>query len=232
MRAPRNSRRHGTVAGSPTERIPAAERAGVHIRELLFAGAVRPGDRIDQNEIAATLGISRQPVREAVLELAGDGILVIRPHHGVFVGRFDAETVRGHYELNGYLEAYAAAKVARLGDGVVIGRLRELHEVVLGSGDPVTLQRAASEFYRTIIVATGNPRLRSTMRVLERFVPGPAFVRYPALLEGARRANSELLAAIETGDPSAAAAICVEQWRAGGEIVVQDLVARGIIATD
>jgi len=73
---------------------PAAERASVHLRWLLFEGRIRPGDRIDQDEIAASLGISRQPVREAVLGLASEGLLLIRPRKGVFVGRFDAKLVR------------------------------------------------------------------------------------------------------------------------------------------
>ena len=150
----------GTRAATPRadspERVPAAERAAQHVRQLLFSGALRAGDRVDQNEIASELGISRQPVREAVLELASDGLLLVRPHHGVFVGRFDAETVRGHYELNGYLEAYAAAKVSVAADPATIERLGDLHQQFLATRDPVAAQAAVTEFYRTINVAAGN----------------------------------------------------------------------------
>jgi DNA-binding GntR family transcriptional regulator len=196
---------------------------------MLFDGQVRSGDRIDQNDIAGTLGISRQPVRDAVIDLAGEGILVIRPRHGVFVGRFDAETVRGHYELNGYLEAYAAARVARTRDADLLERLRRLHAIVESSADPDVVAPVSAAFYAEITAAARNPRLGATLRVLQRFVPGNVFARYPGTLEIARRYGSALVRAIEIQDPDAAAATCTRQWAAGAEIIVADLIGRGII---
>jgi DNA-binding GntR family transcriptional regulator len=221
-------------APSPPEPngLSAADRASNLLRQMLFDGLVRPGDRIDQDEIAGTLGISRQPVRDAVIDLAGEGILVIRPRHGVFVGRFDAETVRGHYELNGYLEAYAAARVARTRDAELLERLRRLHTVVETSSDPDMVAPASAQFYEAITTAARNPRLDITLRVLQRFVPGNVFARYPATLETARRYGAALLRAIERQEPEAAAAACTRQWAAGAELIVADLVARGIIQGD
>jgi DNA-binding GntR family transcriptional regulator len=212
--------------------LSAAERASSLLRQRLFDGLVRPGDRIDQNEVAGTLGISRQPVRDAVLDLAAEGIVVIRPRHGVFVGRFDAETVRGHYELNGYLEAYAAARAARTRDPKLLARLRHLHAIVEASSDPEVVAPASAEFYEAVTAAACNPRLGSTLRVLQRFVPGNIFARYPATLEPARRYGRALVRAIERQDQEAAVAACTQQWAAGAELIIADLVTRGIIAND
>jgi DNA-binding GntR family transcriptional regulator len=208
---------------------PAAERASVHLRWLLFEGRIRPGDRIDQDEIAASLGISRQPVREAVLGLASEGLLLIRPRKGVFVGRFDAKLVRGHYELNGYLEAYAAAKVAGDPRPETIVRLRALVAAMHDARDLVALETASTEFYRAINLASGNPRIGDALRLLQRFVPGPVYERYPSLIGIGRRGAAAVLAAIQARDPDAAGHACMEQWRAGGEVIVEDLVARGIV---
>jgi len=220
------------VAPTRGRRIPAAERAGSHLRELLFDGKIRPGDQIDQGELALTLGISRQPVREAVLELANDGLLVIRPRKGVFVGRFDAKTVRGHYELNGYLEAYAARKVAQRPDPETIERLRALLDTMQQTDEPVDIETASTAFYRAVNVASDNPRIGDTLRVLRRFVPAPVYERYPSLVAIARTGAASLLAAVEHSDPDAAAEACTTQWNAAGEVVVADLVARGIIDED
>jgi DNA-binding GntR family transcriptional regulator len=217
------------VSRSSSGRGAAAERAGAYLRELLFDGKIRPGDKIDQDEIAAALGVSRQPVRDAVQELSYDGLLVVRPRKGVFVGRFDAKTVRGHYELNGYLEAYAARKVARQTDASTLEHLREFLRRMQESDDPVAIEAASTELYRTLNVASDNPRIGDTLRVLRRFLPGPVYARYPSLVNIALEGAAALLDAIERGDADAAAKACTTQWNAAGEIVVADLVAREVI---
>jgi DNA-binding GntR family transcriptional regulator len=218
------------VGRSASGRGAAAERAGAYLRALLFDGKIRPGDQIDQDEIGAALGLSRQPVRDAVQELAYDGLLVVRPRKGVFVGRFDAKTVRGHYELNGYLEAYAARKVAQARDAATIEQLQALLCAMQQASDPLDIETASTEFYRTLNVASGNPRIGDTLRVLRRFVPGPVYDRYPSLLQIALDGAAALLDAVERGDPDAAAEACTTQWNAAGEVVVADLVTREVIA--
>jgi DNA-binding GntR family transcriptional regulator len=209
--------------------LSAAQRASVHLREQIFGGSLRAGDRVDQKEVAAALHISRQPVREAVLELAADGLLVVRPQHGVFVGPFDAETVRGHFELYGFLRGYAAAKVARRREPAVLEQLHELQSVIDRSSDPEAIDVAARHFYRTINIAAGNLRLRATLRSMSRFVPGNFYERYPEAITLSRRGGPRILRAIERGDADAASSACIDLWRSGGELVVVDLTARGVL---
>ena len=213
----------------PSTGTSAAVRASVHLREEILQGRLRTGDRVDQNEVAEKLHISRQPVREAVLELAADGLLVVRPQHGVFVGPFDAETVLGHFELYGHLRGYAAAKVARRADPVVVERLRELQRLIRSSTDPNAIDTAAGTFYRTINIAAGNLRLRTTLRSMSRFVPGNFYVRYPEAIQLSHTGGGRIVRAIERGNADAASRACIDLWRAGGELVVADLAARGVL---
>ena len=67
-----------------------------HVINLVMTGKLRTGDRIDRNEIANDLGISRVPIQEAVVQLEHDGIVSTRYHRGAFVERFDETTVREH----------------------------------------------------------------------------------------------------------------------------------------
>ena len=70
-----------------------------HIINLVLTGKLRSGDRVDRNEVAHELGLSRVPIQEAVVQLEHDGILSTRYHRGAFVERFDESVVLEHHEL-------------------------------------------------------------------------------------------------------------------------------------
>ena len=65
-----------------------------HVVNLLLTGKLRSGDRVDRNEIAQELGLSRVPIQEAVVQLEHDGVLSTQYHRGAYVERFDESVVR------------------------------------------------------------------------------------------------------------------------------------------
>src|SRR5215218_4079365 len=83
-----------------------------HLINLVLTGKLRSGDRVDRNEIAQELGLSRVPIQEAVVQLEHDGILSTRYHRGAYVERFDESVVREHHELYGLLCGIASARAA------------------------------------------------------------------------------------------------------------------------
>jgi len=98
-----------------------------HVVNLLLTGKLRSGDRVDRNEIAQELGLSRVPIQEAVVQLEHDGILSTPYHRGAYVERFDESVVREHHELYGMLSGLASARAAvdglpRILDGLVTAR--------------------------------------------------------------------------------------------------------------
>ena len=95
-----------------------------HVVNLVLTGKLRSGDRLDRNEIAEQLGLSRVPIQEAVVQLEHDGVLSTRYHRGAYVERFDEGVVREHHELYGVLNGIASARAAtsrspKLLDGLV-----------------------------------------------------------------------------------------------------------------
>ena len=70
-----------------------------HIVNLVLTGKLRTGDRVDRNEIANDLGLSRVPMQEAIVQLEHDGLLSTSYHRGAFVERFDEDTIREHHEF-------------------------------------------------------------------------------------------------------------------------------------
>ena len=79
------------------------------IEQALVSGALKPEDRVVEAEIAREAGISRGPVREAIQQLVGEGVLVSIPHRGTFVAGWTERDVVETYSMRALLESYAAA---------------------------------------------------------------------------------------------------------------------------
>jgi len=85
------------------------------ILQEIASGAFAPGDRIIQEQIAQALGVSRQPVQQALVLLRNQGVLQDAPGRGLLVARLDPDHVRHMYDLRGVIEGLAARRAAELG---------------------------------------------------------------------------------------------------------------------
>src|ERR671936_242795 len=105
---------------------PSAAVAAEYIRRLIFDGTLRSGHRIPQNEIAELLGISRVPVREALVALEREGWVVMEHNRGAHVAPLSARSIRDHYEMLGIVYAAAARRAIERGDVALPERLRAI----------------------------------------------------------------------------------------------------------
>jgi len=87
-----------------------AELAMEYIKDSLERGALKPGDRIDEKELSDTLGVSRTPIREALIQLSKDGVVEIRPRRDIRVREFTDKELREIYQTIGILEAEAVVE--------------------------------------------------------------------------------------------------------------------------
>ncbi len=85
------------------------------ILEEIASGAFGPGDRIIQEQIAQALGVSRQPVQQALLLLRDQGVLQDAPGRGLLVAPLDPEHVQHMYDMRAVIEGLAARRAAELG---------------------------------------------------------------------------------------------------------------------
>src|ERR1700759_1858023 len=98
---------------------PAAkDRALVYVKNQVLTGAFPGGELISEGEVAAALGMSRTPVREAFLRLEAEGLLRLYPQRGALVVPVSAEESRAVIEARLLLEQFAAGKVVSRGPGV------------------------------------------------------------------------------------------------------------------
>ena len=131
------------------------------LRRSVLSGRFQPGERLNEVEIAASLGVSRGPVREALQYLGSEGLISLVAHRGAFVPTFTAKRLGQLYEVRIALEGMAARIAAERGSTADIDDLRlTLEETVraLNALDDVPYP-SDLDFHRRIISISGNPEL-------------------------------------------------------------------------
>jgi DNA-binding GntR family transcriptional regulator len=138
------------------------------IRQAIIDGRLNPGQRLKEEELARELGISRTPVREALLMLQAEGLVDATPNRGATVHSYSAEDLDDLYKLRAELEGYATRRAAaKLADETIAG-LRESCERFEGIlDDEAELGELVKEnllFHQTILEGAGSIRLTTMVR--------------------------------------------------------------------
>jgi DNA-binding GntR family transcriptional regulator len=200
------------------------------VLEQLFTGALRSGDRVDQAQLGEALGISRLPVREALVMLERDGIVSMRYHRGVFVEPFDAESILDDFEVMGLLSGVAVRRLAANHDpqtvAVLQALLQDLRETP--SEDKERIFELVSQMMITEHRAGGSRRLRAQLRSTAGFLPH-AFQLIDRDHAATVRAHALVIDAVVAGDGEQAARHRLEDFRDAGRSVVRELRRRGVI---
>src|ERR1700749_154177 len=142
-----------------------------HILNLVLTGKLRTGDRVDRNEIAVGLGVSRVPIQEALVQLEHDGVVSTRYHRGAFVERFDAATVLEHHELDGMFSGIASARAAVSPTPRILGQLDALLGSLRAANESRVFAEVAGEYRRTVNDEYAGPRLHAVLRASENLIP-------------------------------------------------------------
>jgi len=157
--------------GAKASAATLAERAHQHLADEIITGQLRPGERLDECDIAARLGLSRTPVREALRRLAAIGLAELRPHRGVFVAQPDGDRLAETFEFMADIESlcarYAAARVSA-------AERRQLEACHLSAGEFVrrgdgeNYAMHNTEFHALIYRFSHNRPLEETAQAIRR----------------------------------------------------------------
>lgn len=139
------------------------QRAVADLRALIFDGDLAPGSDHLESELAERLGMSRTPVREAVLILAAQGLLEVRPRKGVRVTAISPSDMNEIYEVLTELESLAAARAAEARpDAAALAGLRaatDAMDAALAAEDRDAWAAADDAFHAELVRLGGNRRL-------------------------------------------------------------------------
>ena len=137
------------------------------IREAIMDGRLEPGQRLKEEELARELGISRTPVREALLILQTDGLVEAHPNRGATVRSYGLDDLGDLYMLRAALEGVAARLAAERATPRELAKLRrscDRFDTVAGAGSLKEIVRENLVFHDAILNIAGNDRIAQLVR--------------------------------------------------------------------
>jgi DNA-binding GntR family transcriptional regulator len=187
-----------------------ADRAYEVIRERLVMLDIRPGEPINDDRLAADLGLGRTPVREALKRLEQERLVIAYPRRGTFATAVDMTDLADISEIRKQLEPTAAARAARTASPQARARLGALAEGIAAiedRDDPREVLRRDVYVHREIYRASGNPHLEQILISLDGHATRIWCLFLERLPDVAShvREHVALLEAIIAGDEAAAA---------------------------
>ncbi|PKL08266.1 MAG: GntR family transcriptional regulator [Spirochaetae bacterium HGW-Spirochaetae-7] len=149
---------------------PLREQVYAHLKLMLNAGQLAPGAFIDLNTLGNDLGLSRTPLRDALLRLEAEGFVTIHSRRGVVVNPLDLTAIRNSYQLLGALEASAIIEtgpVFTATDSDCMNELNERMKASLSIDDFDDYYAANLSFHDVYIQKSANAELKRTVRILK-----------------------------------------------------------------
>lgn len=141
------------------------------IEERIATGVYAPGTRLDETELGREFGVSRTPIREALIQLASGGLIDMRPRRGAVVAEIGPQRLLEMFEVMAELEAMCARLAARRITPAEQEALLEAHracEEARDRNDPDDYYRRNERFHFTIFAASHNTFLLEQTAALHR----------------------------------------------------------------
>jgi DNA-binding GntR family transcriptional regulator len=201
-----------------------------HVVNLVLTGKLRSGDRLDRNEIAEQLGVSRVPIQEAVVQLEHGGVLSTRYHRGAYVERFDDDVVRENHEVYGVLNGIASARAAAGRTPKLLDELHTLLDALRAGRESRAFDEAAWRYRKTINDEFAGPRLRAAIRASKTLMPASFWTAYLGSHDELLQYYVAETTAIEDQEPAAARAACIGRAEVLGRIMLAELIRRRVLA--
>jgi DNA-binding GntR family transcriptional regulator len=200
----------GSRAGPGGSATTRTHRIRASVERAIVSGRLSPGSKLDENALAERYGASRTPVREALQQLASQGLIELRANAGAFVATLTAVDLAEMFETMACFEAACAALAARRHTATDRPLLTAAHDACAQAArrnDPVGFYRANGRFHQCIYAASHNGYLAA--RTLELGKRLEAYRRaatfHPGLMSLTMHEHECILRAIFSMDEDAAA---------------------------
>jgi DNA-binding GntR family transcriptional regulator len=226
-----NMGRKGTIASRPNMlgRSTTAKIAADRLREEIHSGALAPGTRLRQNEVAERFGVSTTPVREAFAQLQAEGLVRIDPHRGAVVFHPTAKDLLEYYEIREVLETLAVTHAI---EGLTEKAAKELNDFIERMRRTKNAKRwleMNNEFHLRLYAHADRPHLSSLIENL-RDATNPYIYMFVANRKPTDQANDEhqaILDACISGDTAAAQQAIRDHLRHTSRDLERQLAERG-----
>ena len=189
-----------------------AEHIVEDLEQKIISRTLKPGQRIMEEALCKSFGVSRSPVREAFQILESRGFVVREPRKGISVARITQQEAEGIYRIRASLEGLATSLAVQNQTPALLEKLRKLNRQMIQAAEKdndKTYHQLNRKFHELIIDACGNDRLiqlivnfdKQTIRYRMTVMNGPGWMQNSTKIHGA------IIAAFEAGNADAAEGI-------------------------
>jgi DNA-binding GntR family transcriptional regulator len=188
------------------------EQAYQSIRLDILSGAIKPGERLREEDLVKRVGVSRTPVREALRRLEADGYTIVEANRGATVASHSKRDVDEIYGLRALLEGHAARRAATRITTEQLAHMERLNIQIDALANEITLDETQKQmrrielnqaFHQVVLDACDNARLAALIRQLAQVaLSAQTFAHYgPKDLVRSSDHHEELIRALRSGHP-------------------------------
>lgn len=216
----------GLENGRAISRVPLRDQVHHAIVERILRDQLRPSARISDTALARELGVSRTPIREALLRLEREGFLEADVGRGFFVKPLSAREVRDVYPVLWSLEVLALRRTTPL-TAERRAELEQINAALEGEDDPERRIDLDAQWHRTLLETCGNDYLLGTIgsmkQVIRRYEY--AYMLNAGFIPVSTRTHEQIMAHASAGDVELAVPLLESNWRFSMESLLEWLHA-------
>ena len=214
----------------PVERpMTLRERIVDFIKDAIVTGKLKPGERVPEQDIAESFGISRTPIREAFRQLESEGFITVTPRKGAVVSPITDKDVSEFYAIKSLLEGYAARTACSKLTPRDIKRLETLNENMVKCaerGDFKGFFKLDNQFHDTFIKACGNDKLFNLIHHLvqqfERF--RITALSLPGRMQESLKQHSQIVEGFKTKNVKMVETLVRDNAERGRDVLVSEII--------
>ncbi len=189
----------------PDRRLPVAMQVFSHLRELIIKLKLRPSEALSEKELSIRLGVSRTPVREALIRLADEGLVDIYPQRGTFVAPIRVAEVKEAQFIRDVLETAIVQRAAKQISAEFLYRLEgnlRRQELTVAQNDYDEFLKLDEDFHHTLSKSVTLPRAWKVIQTVKGQLDRVRYISFeqPGHIEEMRVQHKAIFAAIKRGN--------------------------------
>ncbi len=203
-----------------------SEKVAMRVREAIMVGDYRSPDYIRTEQLAADLGVSPTPVREALMVLASEGSVKWEPRRGFRVVHLSARDVRDLFLVQAYVAGELAARATKMLTDDELDRLDEIQanlKAAHKNGRFADVDRLNHEVHRLINNAADSARLANLLRTTVQYVPLSSYGEITGWADASAHDHAAIFKAFRARDPEAAREAMSKHNNRVGDLLVTHL---------
>ncbi|MFC0549139.1 GntR family transcriptional regulator [Kutzneria chonburiensis] len=205
-----------------------SDEVAAHLREAIMSGALQPGQFVRLDAVAAELGVSVTPVREALLALRGEDMVELEPRRGFVVSPLSRRDVKDMFGLQAELAAQLIGRATTLISEQQLAHVAQVADELAAAEGHQELSTLEYEFHRLINKAAGSRKLARFLDMASRYTPARVYTADPEWRVQVVADHAAIVAALRARDANAAREAVYRHVKDGERRLLRHLDAVGM----